>query len=341
MNTAAATPPEPRAPARGLAAWSPRARFRQWWQARLPHTDIWVLGQRNVYILPTRAGFTFVATLMVMLLASINYQLNLGYALTFLLAGAGLVSMHLTHGNLRGLTLHLRPAQPVFAGEPAVLEVVVHNPGNQRHALGLRFESASDEAADPNAGLVWCDAPRQGQAGVHLSLVPARRGWQPVPALVVETLFPFGLFRAWTVWRPAARVLAWPQPERPAPPLPLGTAQHGDERASRRGEGSELDGVRPWRRGDTMRQVVWKKVARSGELVSRETTGNAQREIWLDWADAHAAGPEQRLSRLAAWVLAAEHEGLDFGLRLPGRELPPGQGDAHRLAALDMLALHP
>jgi hypothetical protein len=44
-----------------------------------------------------------------MLLASINYQLNLGYALTFLLAGAGLVSMHLTHGTLRGLTLHLRP----------------------------------------------------------------------------------------------------------------------------------------------------------------------------------------------------------------------------------------
>ena len=339
MNTVAATPPELREPVRGLAAWSPRARFRQCWQARLPRTDTWLLGQRNVYILPTRAGFTFVATLLVMLLASINYQLNLGYALTFLLAGAGLVSMHLTHGNLRGLTLHLRPAQPVFAGEPALLEVVVQNPGNQRHALGLRFE-----AADHHAGLVWCDAPQEGQAGVQLSLVPARRGWQPVPTLVVETLFPFGLFRAWTVWRPAARVLAWPRPEHPAPALPLGTAQHGDERASRRGEGGELDGVRPWRRGDTMRQVVWKKVARSGEMVSRETTGNAQRELWLDWAEAHVLGnsadPEQRLSRLAAWVLAAEHEGLDFGLRLPGRELPPGQGDAHRRAALDMLALH-
>ena len=340
MSTAAATPRQPAAPLQGLAAWSPRARFRQWWQARLPHTDTWVLGQRNVYILPTRAGFTFVATLLVMLLASINYQLNLGYALTFLLAGAGLVSMHLTHGNLRGLTLHLRPAQPVFAGEPALLEVVVHNPGNQRHALGLRFEAAGDGAADPHAGLVWCDAPRQGQAGVQLSLVPARRGWQAVPTLVVETLFPFGLFRAWTVWRPAARVLAWPRPEHPAPALPLGTAQHGDERASRRGEGGELDGVRPWRRGDTMRQVVWKKVARSGEMVSRETTGNAQRELWLDWAEAHAADPELRLSRLAAWVLAADHEGLDFGLRLPGRELPPGQGDAHRRAALDLLALH-
>jgi len=29
--------------------------------------------------------------------------LNLGYVLTFLLAGAGFVSMHLTHNTLRGL----------------------------------------------------------------------------------------------------------------------------------------------------------------------------------------------------------------------------------------------
>jgi hypothetical protein len=68
----------------------PRPRgFARWWQARLPLTDTWQLGQRNIYILPTRAGFTFAGTLLVMLLAAINYQLNLGYALTFLLAGAG------------------------------------------------------------------------------------------------------------------------------------------------------------------------------------------------------------------------------------------------------------
>jgi len=51
-------------------------------------------------------------TLLVMLVSSINYQLNLGYVLTFLLAGSGLVSIHLTHGTLRGLTLRLRPFDP-------------------------------------------------------------------------------------------------------------------------------------------------------------------------------------------------------------------------------------
>jgi hypothetical protein len=74
-------------------------RIRAWWQSRLPATDSWTLTQRNIYIVPTRAGFMFLLVLVVMLLASINYQLSLGYVLTFLLAGAGFVSMHLTHNT--------------------------------------------------------------------------------------------------------------------------------------------------------------------------------------------------------------------------------------------------
>ena len=93
---------------RSLLAWV-RQRFRRWLQQRLPRTDTLLLTQRNVYILPTRAGLMFAFTLLVLLLASINYQLNLGYVLTFLLAGSGVVSMHLTHNTLRGLTLHLKP----------------------------------------------------------------------------------------------------------------------------------------------------------------------------------------------------------------------------------------
>jgi uncharacterized protein (DUF58 family) len=158
-----------------------------------------------------------------------------------------------------------------------------------------------------------------------------------VPTLVVASVFPFGLFRAWSVWRPAARVLAWPLPETPVPALPIHASSAGDERAARRGTGSELDGVRPWRRGDTMRQVVWKKLAKSGELVSRETASAGNHELWLEWTAAAGINAEQRLSRLAAWVLVAEREGLASGLRLPGHELLPNQGDAHRRAALDLL----
>ena len=339
--------PSPVAGASWLSTWSPRGQFRRWWMARLPLTDTWVLGQRNIYILPTRAGFVFALTLIVMLLAAINYQLNLGYALTFALAGAGIVSMHMAHGNLRGLTLHLKPIASVFAGSAALLEVVITNPGRARHGLALRFESepgkgrSRSQSRSPEAGTFsWSDVSAGGQQATHLALLPANRGWHAVPTLVIETVFPFGLFRAWTVWRPAGRLLTWPQPEEGAPPMPASAAMPGPEsNRQRAADGGEFDGVRPWRRGDTMRQVVWKKVARSNQLVSRDTAGSSRHEVWLDWSATALNGTEPRLARLAAWVLASDRGGVPYGLRLPGRELAPAAGAAQRFAALDALAL--
>ena len=154
-----------------------RARFRHWWEARLPRTDSQLLTQGNVYILPTRAGWLFGLTLLVLLLASINYQLNLGYVLTFLLAGSGIVSMHLTHGTLRGLTLHLRPVAAAFAGAPAVLDVVMTSPSSARFGIGLRLLEASPGT------LAWTDVPAGGQATSQVSFVPDTRGHHEVPTL--------------------------------------------------------------------------------------------------------------------------------------------------------------
>ena len=120
-----------------------RARVRAWFDARTPRTDRWTLTQSNIYILPTRAGWLYALTLFVMLLASINYQLNLGYVLTFLLAGVGLAAMHLTHATLRGLTLHLRTPAPAFAGDAATVEVVLDSPARLRHRLARGRSSRS------------------------------------------------------------------------------------------------------------------------------------------------------------------------------------------------------
>ena len=318
---------------------SPAARLRAWWLARQPLTDTWLLNQRNIYILPTKAGVVFACTLLLMLLASINYQLSLGYVLTFLLAGSGLVSMHMTHGTLRGLTLHLRPAAQVFAGDPTGLDIVITNPGNERHGIALHFQDRQAHGSS----FVWCDVPALGQQTARVSMVPPARGWHRVPTLVVHTTFPFGLFRAWTYWRPALQVLAWPRPEQPPLPLPRSQPVPGERPLPMAARGSELDGVRPWRRGDSMRQVAWKKVARTGEMVSRETATSGSRELWLDWpcsvVTGRPSGGEERLSRLAAWVLAADRAGLAYGLRLPGNEQDIGHGDAHRRTALEALAL--
>jgi uncharacterized protein (DUF58 family) len=312
-------------------------RFQRWLGARVAPTDTLLLTQRNVYILPTRAGFMFGATLLVLLLGSVNYQLNLGYVLTFLLAGSGVVSMHLTHATLRGLTLHLKPVAAVFAGDAAVLDVVLTSPGSARFGIGLKVSGTADST------LTWIDVPALGQAHAQVSFVPTTRGYHTTPTLSAETRFPLGLFRTWTVWRPAAQLLVYPKPEHPAAPLPMARAVPGGPTRAHNAEGGEVEGVRAYRRGDPPKLVAWKKAAKAmeagGDLVSRDTQTSAHRQLWLEWQACAPLGPDARLSRLTAWTLAAHRAGADHGLRLPGVELAPASGEAQRRLCLEALAL--
>ena len=323
------------APTAALPWWALRARtaarLRQWWHSRLPLADSLLLTQRNVYILPTRAGWMLASTLVILLIGSINYQLNLGYLLTFLLAGSAAAGMVVCHNTLRGLRLHLLPPQPLFAGGLATLDVkLVNARRTPRHAIGVALLDTDHWS--------WADVPAQGEATVQVSFKPARRGLHRVPTLTAETRFPLGTFRVWTVWRPAAQVLVYPAPEPMPPALPPGEPRSGAGLAGGARASGEFDGVRAYQRGDPMKLIVWKKFAKSDELVSRDTLHMQRQELWLDFARIGGLDVEGRLSRLAAWVLMADEQGLDYGLRLPGVEIKPASGPAQRLRCLEALA---
>jgi uncharacterized protein (DUF58 family) len=310
-----------------------RQRFQRWFEARLPLSDSVTLTQRSVYILPTRPGFMLAATLLVLLVASINYQLNLGYLLTFLLAGSALVGMHVCHGTLRGLSLHIMPTYPQFAGAGAVIGINLQSRRRSiRHGIGVTV-LGSDH-------WVWTDVPAQGSASVQIAFKPERRGLHRVPTLTAETRFPLGTFRVWTVWRPAAQVLIYPAPEPFPPPLPSGVPNDGNAATATRPQSTgDYDGVRAYRRGDPLKLVVWKKAAGSEQLVSRDAQQELRHALWLDLHHTGTAQLEQQLSRLCAWVLQADKRGLTYGLRLTGTVIQPNHGEAHKQQCLQALAL--
>jgi uncharacterized protein (DUF58 family) len=318
---------------------SVQRRWQRWWQGRQPQADTHQTTQRNVYIVPTLAGVAFCGTLGVLLLASINEQLSLGYALTFALTGAGLASMHTTHANLRGLQMDLKAPDGVHAGSEYALELRLHNPGSARFgiAVSAQLDSGTTEPA-------WVDVPALGHAILKLRLPAGRRGRRELPRLVITTRFPLGFFRAWSYWRPASQVWVYPRPEDVPVPFPAQAEAGADEAASTRqaASGTDFSGVRSYRRGDSMKQVLWRKSALALDLGLplwvRETEASLAQDLWLDWRDTHGRDVEARLSRLAAWVLAAERLGQPYGLRLAGQEIAPALGTAHARASLQALA---
>jgi uncharacterized protein (DUF58 family) len=328
-----------------------RGRFQKWWQSKLPFTDHVELTQRTVYILPTRPGLMLGVTLLTLLVASINYQLNLGYLLTFLLAGSAVVGMHVCHGTLRGLAMNLTAPPAQHAGTTATFDVKLTNTRRSiRHGIGLsvlnRPGASAKEAKETH--WTWTDVPAQGSSTVQVGFTPPGRGLHRLPTLTAETRFPLGTFRVWTVWRPAAQILVYPAPELHAPPLPPGEPRSGGAAVATQSQSSgEFDGVRGYRRGDPMKLVVWKKATRAGEhsvsedggLIVRDTQQAQRHELWLDFSHAGTQGVEHKLSRLCAWVLRADKLGVDYGLRLPSVEVKPSFGEAHKRRCLEALAL--
>ena len=70
----------------------------------------------------------FAVVLVVMLLGDINYNLSLGYVLTFLLAMMALLSLLYAFRNLAHLQIHAGHVAPVFAGESARFVFHFDNP---------------------------------------------------------------------------------------------------------------------------------------------------------------------------------------------------------------------
>ena len=321
-----------------------QTRFHRWFENRLPLTDHVTLSQRTVYILPTRPGLMLGVTLLTLLVASINFQLNLGYLLTFLLAGSALAGMHVCHGTLRGLAMHLIAPGAHFAGAMAAFDIKLSNEKRSiRHGIGLGVLSPGVKNSNQDHWS-WADVPAQGSSTVQVAFKPERRGLHRLPTLTAETRFPLGTFRVWAVWRPAAQVLVYPAPETNPPPLPAGEPRSGGAANVALAQNTgEFDGVRAYRRGDALKLVIWKKATKSdgsgNELVVRDTQQAQRHELWLDFAQAGSGGLEQKLSRLCAWVIAADKLAVDYGLRLPSTDIKPASGEAHKRQCLEALAL--
>ena len=299
----------------------------------MPEQGTVELGHRRVYIMPTRLGVLFGCTLAILLVGSINYAMSLGFALTFLLGGLGVAGMVHTARNLAQLSVGAGRVEPVFAGELAPLRLVLASraPFDRPQILVRHAASGAQQVAELGA---------RETTEVALAVPAPKRGWLPYGRMMLETRFPLGLFRAWSYVEPDARCLVYPRPVRGPLPPHSPDPRAGTARALAPGN-DDYSGLRAYQPSDSPRHVAWKAAARSGDMLTKQFSGDAAAELVLDWSHLPpAAGIEERLSRLAGWVIAAERDGLRYGLRLPGLEIAADRGAPHRAACLQALALH-
>jgi uncharacterized protein (DUF58 family) len=308
-----------------VAAWSQRRHG--------PDVPPFALRARRLYILPSRGGMGFVALLVVMLIAGLNYTNSLALLLTFVLGSFMFVAMFQCHRTLLGLEVLAAHAELACAGQTARVTFVLGNAAARARA-GVTLRLTSDPRVGEESGPL---APGESVT-LQLPVTTPRRGRHPLPRIQVETRLPFALFRCWTWLHVPLDIVVYPQPLGSLPP-PAAAGEYAGSLLHGPGE-DELADLRAFRAGDSPRQVAWKAYARGAPLLVKEYRAAGAQSRRFSFDTLHGLGIEARLSQLTRWVLDAEARGEEYALQLPATQLAEGAGREHRDRCLTALALH-
>jgi len=143
---------------------------------------------KRIYILPSKRGWVFLASLLLMLICSINYALSLGYALSFLLTGMFAATLLETYKNLAGITIESISGKNVFAGESATFVVGLSSGAEiKRHDIEVSASEVSNV----------CTVTPDSQTQCDLSINTNKRGKIAIGRVTLQSRYPLGLWYTW------------------------------------------------------------------------------------------------------------------------------------------------
>jgi uncharacterized protein (DUF58 family) len=287
------------------------------------------INRRRIYILPSRFGMMLAVILAAMLIAGLNYNSNLGLAFAFLMISMALVTMHHCNRNLLRLRIDVTPEVDAFAGREAVFEFALSNDsGVDRRDIEVRCMT----------GIGMGSVAAKEDGAICVVVPVAQRGVTTVNQFELRTYYPFGWFYSWTYVQGSLTIYAAPAP-RGTRTLPSAGAQGSASHSETRGD-EDFSGLRAYEPGVPLKHMAWKVLARGGEAAVRSYSSLTAHPEWLDWSSLSGLDVEARLSQLCLWVLESDAAQRPYGLRIPGKEITPSGGAAHRFACLRALAAH-
>lgn len=311
--------------------------FRTAAEDKLPLT----LEHERIYILPSQRGGYFIAVVALMLVASMNYHLNLGYALSFLLAGLMASCLLATYRNLAGLQITEAAAQDCFSPGPLQHVIALHD-ASQRERYSICIASTG--------GASTIDLARSSSGEACLLRDDLTPGNHQLGRLTISSDYPMGLWRAWGYAHCAVDGFVYPAAEVPTPDYAVQSTsgkQTGSSTAvapcqqprNSTGDG-DFEALKRYQPGDSPGAVAWKAVARGKGWFSKDFQADGElSSLCLRWSDVpDSLGFERRLSRLCAWVLRADSGGANYQVELPGASLSPTNRQQYKRQVLRHLA---
>ncbi|MCE9637517.1 MAG: DUF58 domain-containing protein [Planctomycetes bacterium] len=164
------------------------------------------------------------------------------------------------------------PPVSAFAGERFAIDVVVANRARRATAFDVTFSILDADGAHRRIGAFLARLGAGETSRIDVLHPVLRRGVHPQGRLELDSAFPLGLAECRLVFVLPSEVVVLPRLgaiRRLAAAQVRGRMNFVHGRAGR-GDEQEVDGVRAWREGESLRGVHWKLSARRGRLLVRE-----------------------------------------------------------------------
>lgn len=309
-----------------------RFSLRRFFKGEKPYQHAITLNHRRIFILPSKQGFVLALLILLMLIASINYNNSLGFIFTFLLASAAQISSFYSYKNLSGLSINSIKPEPCFLTDKANYQLMVkETEGRERWAIWLRVGERVHHIKHLQA---------YQSLALSIEVTPKKRGLFSPGTLTFYSYFPFDLFRAWSPLQFEQKILVYPSPATSGLALPTLNVELADGEAAEFHSGvDEFYGFRSYQKGDSFRHINWKALAAEKGVFINQFTSPLNSQLRLHWSACTGKDNEQKLSQLCRWLIDAQQAGSAYSLELPTQSIDCNQGYEHQQRCLKALAL--
>ncbi len=295
---------------------------------------------------PTREGWWFLATTLLVGMAAVNAGVNLLFLVFGMMLALIVASGVMSELCLRDLVVTRRPPSTVHAGAPFLMGVAVRNGKRQLPTFSLEVEDLlADRPVERRCYYLKLPAGRAQETAYKHML--GRRGRHQFTGFRISTRFPFGFIRKSREIDAPAELVVYPAliPV-PESVIRAGLAELGRRQDPSRSRSGDFHGLREFRSGDDPRDIHWRTSAKRGRAFVRECEEETGMTVVVLLEGERAVpGPEgdaafeDAVSLAASVAVALLRKGLNVGLHAADIGLPPASGGMQATQILRALAL--
>lgn len=284
--------------------------------------------KKNIYIFPTQNGFQLGLFLITALIASTIYQINLGLIILVTLSVLFFLSILITYENLNHLEIK-EYENIIDSNGKEPLKFMIINQANQRK-INLQI---TDHQKDINS-----EAFNLSE-GSNLILIKnpfLKRGCYDYPLLKIETIFPFGLTKAWNWFQLKGKFYVYPSPITYFKDLHhflVETQKYKSDISE------DFEGIDQFQEGMSESKIAWKISSSKEELYIKKFESRSEtKKILIDYNHIPIHDHEKKLGIMVFLLNECLQQKKVFAIKIKNQLSDYGDNQNHHQACLKMIA---